>query len=69
MVFTIINKKIKVLQTRNYLWHSTPGISENARKKVNFLGTLNSKTLIQLKSFFFDLQKFNISIMPERGQI
>ena len=40
--------------------HSTPGISENARK--------NSKTST-IKTIFFDLQKFNISLMPLHGPI
>ena len=44
-----LTKKIKILQTWKFLRHSTPRLSENARKK-----------LILLKVFFFDIQKFNI---------
>ena len=40
---------------------STPGISENARKKGEH--SEGHKTSIQL-TLFFDLQKFNISFMP-----
>ena len=53
MVFTIINKKDwSSINDRNYLRHSTPGISGNARKKgEHFLKTLNLKTFIQWNLF------------------
>ena len=51
MIFSIVNKKVEVLLIRNYLRHSTPGISENARKKKDehFQGHITS---IQFILFF-----------------
>jgi len=45
-------KKVEVLKTRNYLRHSTPGISENALKKVNIFEDIKLENFIQLKLIF-----------------
>ena len=64
MVFTIVNKKIEVLQTWNYLRHITPGISENARNKSEHLKDIKLEIFNSIETLFFDPQKLDISFMP-----
>ena len=48
--------------------HSSPGISENARKRVEHFKDINLENFNSIETFF-DLQNFDTSVMPERGPI
>ena len=57
-----LTKKTTVLKTLDYLQHSTPGISENARKKVNIFQDISLKNFNSIEIISFNLQKFNITL-------
>ena len=63
MVFAIINKIDLSCINVYFLWHSTPRLSENARKKVNIFQNIALKNFNSIESIFFDLQKFYISFL------
>ena len=58
-------KKIKVLWTQNYLRHSTTGISENARKKVNIFKDIELKKFNSIEYFFLIYKNSIFFLCPD----